>query len=569
MEERKPIYFKDYIRKMLLSNAIAPVLLISFLGLGIFFSVWRYSIINTNQQELQLISNKISEMIEEYDSLMNRMANKLQQPEILNNKSEQVAIYEDLYSVSNQLGYRGKLYIFDNKGNTLLPEGNELPNYLSGLVNTNWGIFRLMNQELNSVQLKLVQELDEDKAYILLGKAIVQEEEIKGYIVISINSLELKTLISTSLSKIIITDKQGWVYYTDSYEFTDKLHKIKNEFAEQNGPIRLENNRYYISKQGLAQENLMIYVVSNMSNQVRYFLFVSIVIVLLLLLMLIFLIQSAKRLANKSTKDIYCLADAFEEVQNGNLNATISINSSREFEKIGNSYNMMLDSLKEQIETNKEMVESVAFAQIKQLESQFNPHFMFNTLENIRVMCKIDPIAASNMIVELSSLLRYSISGAEEEITVREDLKNTQNYLSLLKVRFNRRFVYQVTFDENILDFYIPKLLIQPLIENAIKYGFGERECLKVEVTGYQQGDTLIFTCKDDGVGIEEETLNIIKETLEQAKNNSGHLGLYNVHRRIKLKYKGDYGIFITSNKEVHVRIRTHPFIRRDQSECR
>ena len=97
------------------------------------------------------------------------------------------------------------------------------------------------------------------------------------------------------------------------------------------------------------------------------------------------------------------------------------------------------------------------------------------------------------------------------------------------------------------MDCVIPKLLIQPLIENSIKYGFKDKEVLTVSIRGYVEEGCLKFICTDDGAGINEETLKELKYTLTQSKNRTSHLGLYNIHKRINLKYKGDYGVKINS----------------------
>ena len=189
----------------------------------------------------------------------------------------------------------------------------------------------------------------------------------------------------------------------------------------------------------------------------------------------------------------------------------------------------------------------MAFAQVKQLESQFNPHFLFNTLDNIRFMTKIDIQAADKMIVSLSRLLRYSIRDVREELTVQEDLDNLQSYLNILQIRFNKRFSYEMDIEEGIQQCLIPKLLIQPLLENAVKYGFVGRDKLHVCIKGYEENGKLGFLCKDNGAGIEEALLEEIRTQLSMEKNTSTHLGLYNIHRRIRLLYKEDYGMQIES----------------------
>ena len=143
----------------------------------------------------------------------------------------------------------------------------------------------------------------------------------------------------------------------------------------------------------------------------------------------------------------------------------------------------------------------------------------------------------------------YSIRETREEVTVNEDLQHLQFYLNILQIRFNKRFSYAINVAEDIGECLIPKLLLQPLLENAVKYGFGEKEKLSVKVSGYQIQEKLIFVCEDDGVGIDEDVLADIKNKLSDDSENAGHFGLYNIHKRIQLMYKGDYGLDISSKK--------------------
>jgi sensor histidine kinase YesM len=264
-------------------------------------------------------------------------------------------------------------------------------------------------------------------------------------------------------------------------------------------------------------------------------------------MMILFVFISSKGMASKKTKDLYAIIDTFEKAKEGDLDTHININSNDEFETIADAYNQMLDSLKDQIERNKEMGKLVAFSQTKQLESQFNPHFLFNTLENIRFMCKMEPDIASKMVLNLSTLLRYSISNTQEEVTVDEDVAYTENYMSILKFRFNQRFQYSIDISPEIEACIIPKLLIQPMIENSIKYGFVGRERLVVEVSGYREDDKLVIICSDDGAGMTPEILEEMQQVLSSSANRSSHTGLYNVNRRLQLKYGEEYGIQIES----------------------
>ena len=241
------------------------------------------------------------------------------------------------------------------------------------------------------------------------------------------------------------------------------------------------------------------------------------------------------------------IADAFTSVENGEWDTRLSTDSTLEFQTIGKAFNKMIDSMKKQLEENKELALHAAFAQVKQLESQFNPHFLFNTLDNIRFMIKIDAAKADKMITSLSKLLRYSIHDSGEEISVREDTENMQSYFNILQIRYNKRFAYEIDIEDEIQNCMIPKLIMQPLIENAVKYGFEDQEKLTVKIRGYEKQDKLIFSCEDNGAGMSSEQLEDIRRRLQQKENKEGHLGLYNIHRRIQLMYGEEYGIYIES----------------------
>lgn len=188
-------------------------------------------------------------------------------------------------------------------------------------------------------------------------------------------------------------------------------------------------------------------------------------------------------------------------------------------------------------------------AEVKQLESQFNPHFLYNTLETIRCMVKLSPHEVDKIIVNLSALLRYSIDNTTKTVPLGEDIQHTKNYLEILKYRFNQKFDYEIYIEEDALDSIVPKLLIQPLIENAIKHGFEGRDHLTVRIKARFFGEQLVIVIYDDGVGMGEDKVNRIKAMLKDDANETVNIGLYNVSRRIQLMYGKEYGLDIMSEK--------------------
>jgi len=138
-------------------------------------------------------------------------------------------------------------------------------------------------------------------------------------------------------------------------------------------------------------------------------------------------------------------------------------------------------------------------------------------------MSKLDPDSASRMILNLSTLLRYSIDTIEETVTFEKDAAYTENYMSIMKARFNERFSYTIDISEEAKGCIIPKLIIQPMIENAVKYGFGGRDCLDVAIKGEVSEGLLKITCEDNGTGMDQENLIEVRNLLEQQTNRSGH----------------------------------------------
>lgn len=547
----KHSYFKDDIRKMLFLYAIIPVFLLSLVCLVIFWGTWRFSMEKTNKKNNKEITTNLDTSINSYVEVIEEL---VQQENIIDSEidvSSRVRIFERIYEISNRLDRKANLYVFDRELRPVISATKVVPEFLDGDYFVNWGVFRIMSQNSNQVALKLVEDTISDSIQLVIGKSIVRDNTIKGYVVFVLDSKQFAIELAKLESQTVITDEYGWVYASNNYDFLNSMQRFDLKGKKANGNIENQVGKYYISSSSILNNRMHIYSISSRSNITSIFQYIIIILILVFVMITLLVFISTKKMALSKTKDLYKIIKAFEKVKEGNLNTYIETSSNDEFAVIGESYNLMLDSLKEQIETNKEMGRLVSTSQSKQLESQFNPHFLYNTLENIRFMCKLDPPSASNMIFNLSTLLRYSLSNTKEEVTVKEDLQYTENYMSILKYRFNRRFHYTMNIPSEVKSCVIPKLVIQPMIENSIKYGFEGKEHLTIKISAYLEDNNLVLTCWDDGAGMKEEALQEIKQLLMQRTNKSNHFGLFNIHRRVQLRYGEEYGIQIESKQEV------------------
>ena len=192
--------------------------------------------------------------------------------------------------------------------------------------------------------------------------------------------------------------------------------------------------------------------------------------------------------------------------------------------------------------------------QLLMLQEQIKPHFLYNSLYSIQQLCQLgDNEQAARMIGALSSFYRLGISGGDNIIPIQKELEHVDNYLQIQKMRYYDQFDYVIDCDPVICHYEIPKLVLQPLVENAIYHGIKQSKRKGfISVTGILDGEDILLEVHDDGAGITEERLKEIRAYLSQEdKGEMNSIGLKNVDYRIKKTFGEQYGITIRSEKNV------------------
>lgn len=546
MKGKKHTYFKD-IRRMFLLYAIIPVVLLTLFCLVVFWGSWKYNLESTNREEHQAITRDFEQAIRAYTEVAEELALKMEVLDSDLDTSERVEIFEQIYAISNRLERKAVLYVFDEDMVPVLTGTTTVPEFLDGESYANWGIYRIMNGNPRETALKLVEDPNSDSMKLVIGKAILVAGEVRGYVTFVLDSRQFLIETASFETQTVVSDDYGWVFLTSNYDFMDTMSRFELAGKKLSGNLDAKERKYFITSSHLFGGRIQIYSISGFGNQMAFFRYIAIILSGIFTMLVITVFLSTKHMASKKTKDIYSIVNALEKVKEGNLKTYIETSGNDEFRVIGESYNLMLDSLEAQIDRNIELGRLVADAQSKQLLSQFNPHFLFNTLENIRFMTRLDPDSAGRMIISLSTLLRYSISNTEDVVTLKEDIDYTENYMSILKQRFSQRFNYTIRISPEAAGCMSPKLLIQPMIENSVKYGYKAKDSLNVVITGVVEEGNLVLVCTDDGAGMGGKALEHVREILSQRTNNSPHSGLFNIHRRIQLKYGTEFGVRIES----------------------
>ncbi len=193
-------------------------------------------------------------------------------------------------------------------------------------------------------------------------------------------------------------------------------------------------------------------------------------------------------------------------------------------------------------------------AEFELLQAQINPHFLYNTLDAIVWSAEAgNQKQVVSMVGSLSDFFRSSLNKGKEIVTIREDLQHVRSYLEIQQIRYQDILSYEIDVPEEIFDYTVPKITVQPVVENALYHGIkNKRGGGKVIVTGGDLGDFIQLTVKDDGIGMSQERLKEIRDSLAKEKPEDNTIyGLFNINARIKLSFGEEYGIGIDSTEGV------------------
>ena len=250
------------------------------------------------------------------------------------------------------------------------------------------------------------------------------------------------------------------------------------------------------------------------------------------------------------TKPITDLVTVTDRVSRGDLDARSNNASNDEVGELARSMNQMIDKINELLsQITKEQIR-IREAELELLQLQINPHFLYNTLDTIIWLAEGgDEKRVVGMVKSLSAFFRTSLSRGRDIITIKEELLHAKSYLEIQQFRYQDILDYEIDVPEEFGEYSIPKITIQPLIENALYHGIkNKRGGGRITIKGRREGDDIVISVTDDGIGMTKERLEEVIAGLNQKQPaDSAIYGLYNVNERIRLKFGEKYGITLDS----------------------
>jgi two-component system sensor histidine kinase YesM len=272
------------------------------------------------------------------------------------------------------------------------------------------------------------------------------------------------------------------------------------------------------------------------------------------------------------TRPITLLYASMNKFKSGDFNQQVRVEGSDEISELAETFNTMVRDIREQIDKNYVLALREKQSELNALQAQINPHFLYNALDALywqATECSQEGLADD--ILAMSELFRMLLSNGNSEVSVEQELKIVRHYLQIQKLRFDKKLDYSIDVDSELLSYQIPKLIIQPFVENAIVHGVEKNGTLGyVRITGCIDRDFLSFVIEDNGIGMPGEKVQEIlcaKDDSRYAYQRVGHYAVRNVKERMNLRYGAAAELAIESEPNIGTRVRIKlPLIRRNEA---
>ena len=552
---RKFGFFHRLFLAFLLTGTI-PVVLLSTVFMFLSGDIMEGSYKQQSQAAVKGISAELDELLEKYRHIVYRIS---RDQDIISavegnkspDRSELLFLYRKMYTLLSGHIDHASLHIISLTKFPSISTQQVPVSYLKADAEAGGGIFALIEMRPEKAQAVFNTYINDRGDYVMIsiGSAVRDSEDrIIAYAVLDVNKAYIASIAeqenSDFFSQLLVVDPRNNLVSDLSHSENDgNFSRLPFLASVKEGVSGLfsENDRMIVYKP-LNLEPFMIagtvplYVVlSNLSYLLR--------ITLWLLLFCIVLAVLLSYLVSRSISvPVHKLTLAMGEVEAGNLSVRIPEQRNDELGLLYRRFNIMTERIEDLVAETKEEQTQLRIAERKALQAQINPHFLYNTLNTIKSIAKLEGVdKITTIATRFGKILRNSIENDREMISLRDSLELVESYLEIQKIRYGDRLSYRIDVPAEFMEYHIPKLVLQPLVENAVVHGLEEKvDPGFISVSAADSDGSIIIRVYDDGVGMSNPEI-------PDKEKNGGGIGLFNVHRRIELLYGKPYGISIRS----------------------
>ena len=379
---------------------------------------------------------------------------------------------------------------------------------------------------------------------------------ILGVVVVDVRAESLNKIEDNGLvfeGKSYILDEDDKVIYSDQSNDEEEIDAVNHAFHENQADHTGTADKIEIGGKACLYSSMYLSnngwkTVGIISDRQVYAPFerLRMAIIFAILVFGIIAVIFAWKGADNVSEPIKKVRTTMKQVEKGDFNVQLKIASQDEVGELAQSFNHMIEKIKRLMAQEQESQEKLRYAELKALQSQINPHFLYNTLDSINWMVRMgrnDKV--EEMIDALSTFFRISLSKGRHFISIREELIHVEKYIMIQKVRYERIMESEICVPEEFFGYDIIKMTLQPLVENALYHGIKEKgEGGVIRITAEGQGDNIVFCVSDTGLGMSKEKLEKLQIMMDQGiDHDPDAYGIINVQKRIHMYFGTEYGL--------------------------
>lgn len=391
---------------------------------------------------------------------------------------------------------------------------------------------------------RLIKDKDGTKACGVLVVSVEPSMQFASYFKADTNFENSNLLLGDNAGNFILSSKSSDAPTINILKNKQILGRDKGSFKLSLGKQRTVVNFYTIPKTGWKLVQVIPY--NDLTKELKK-LNAATLSTNLLFFFIIILVSYI--IAYSITRPLGKLNALMKKVTRGDFKITSEIKGKDEIASLSNSFNIMVREIDTLIEELRVAYETRSKFRLEALQAQINPHFLMNTLNGIKWMATMKgDNESSKMLSDLGYLLENTLGRNEEMIKLSEELRCIESYVSIQQMRYGNRFKLEQEIDGALLDFRVPCLFLQPIVENCIIHGLADSdETGRILISAIKEGNTIRLRIMDNGKGMEPSEISRIMDVNNEDKGRFTNIGVRNVDERVKLIYGSDYGVKITS----------------------
>jgi len=540
-----------------LLTGIIPVVLLSTAFLFLSGDIMKGSYKQQSQIAVKRISDDLNELLDKYRHTIYQIS---QDEEIIGAilgdkappRSERLKLYRKMYTAISGHIDDVSLHIISLTGFPSISTQQVPKTYLSADSEAAGGVFSLARLQPEKPWTVFNHYINERGDYVMMSFCRTirnSQADIIGFAVMDINKLHISSLSEKEnndfFSQLLIVDpKNNLASDLNHSENDGNFSRLPFLSLIPDGDPGLftEGERMIIHHPLNLSPFLIVgtvpldVILSNLDYLLR-------ITIWQLLFCIILAILLSYLVSRSISNPVHQLALAMGRVEAGNLAVRISSDREDEIGLLFKRFNVMTEQIESLMAKTMEEQEELRTAERKALQAQINPHFLYNTLNTIKSIAKLEGIdQITTIVTQFGKLLRNTIESEKEMVSLRESLDLVESYLAIQKIRYGERLNYRINVPSEFMNYHIPKLILQPLVENAVIHGLEKKiEPGLISLNAQRQNGNLVIGVRDDGIGM--------SETLKpEKKNESTGVGMSNVHRRLELLYGEPFGLRINSS---------------------